>query len=148
MTDNWDDPTLIGPWLAAQLQLAFSYLEAEGIVVSPSTLSPAWDVPPIVSLWHAATLMKDPQSVWVIVGDLPSDYIPGAWAHSEREAVRVIAQRWLRQSELMIAGRSDSNLMIGDSEQGPLLGPLLRARAVLLLKWSDDNDYWPSTTPN
>ena len=148
MAEDWEDPRRAGPWLDEQRQVVVSYLEAEGILISAASLSATWFVAPIVSLWYAETQLSDPQSVWVIVGDLPSDYVPGAWARSGREAVRVISQRWLQQSDLMIAGRADSNVSIGTPAQWSQLGPLLRARAVLLLDVADDNDYWPGTTPN
>jgi hypothetical protein len=113
---DWDDPDTIDAWLDSQEEEVCAYLETRHIPILRETLEPGWTIPPVVSVWVADTQVPDPRSVWVIAGDLPTDYIPGAWAASDRDAIRVFSQRWLKQSELMAQGLNDSNAVEGSPE--------------------------------
>jgi hypothetical protein len=138
---RWADPAFVDDWLDSQQEQVCAYLHAQSVPTELEALDPGWSIPPLACVWYAATQVPDPRAVWVISGDLPTDYIPGAWARSDREAVTVFAQRWLAVSENMVTGLpGDGN--VGVPAEWPTLGPLLRSRAEFLLEMASDDANW------
>ncbi len=139
---DWDDPNVVEEWLKRQREDVERYLAAQEIAVLPHGLQADWFIPPILALWKASTLLDDPRSVWVISGDVPTDYIPGSWAATGRDALRRIAERWRRSADLMSRGIAELNTSIGRPENWPELAPMLASRAKTLLKWAGDGTLW------
>lgn len=137
-----DDPEEVAAWLDTQRTSVAAYLAAQEIPAETNSLEAEWVVAPIVAIWKAPTTQENPRAVWVISGDVPTDYIPASWAPTRRDALRKIAQRWKRSAELMSQGVEELNTRIGRREDWPKLAPMLASRARTLLEWADDDDVW------
>jgi hypothetical protein len=62
--------------------------------------------------------------------------------------MRAIATGWLEVAAFMKRGEPHPTMTIGTPASWPELGPLLEARARLLLRFADDDGVWPtSPTP-
>jgi len=138
---NYDDPAVEKRWSAARRAEVSRYLRAEGVPHGRVPVSPAWLVAPYVSVW-AVEGKSSRGSVWVICGDLPTDYIPAEKAKNPREAVRGIARLWLKAVPYMKKGKSLPTFRIGDGTKSKELAPRLESRAKLLLAWVKDPSCW------
>ncbi len=56
--------------------------------------------------------------------------------------MRAFAQNWPEVVKAWKDGREIENTRIGDSGSHDQLGPLLDARAKLLMGWADDDSLW------
>jgi hypothetical protein len=59
-----------------------------------------------------------------------------------RTALRAFARRWLAAAKCMQRGRAHPTVRIGARSEWPTLGPLLRARAKLLVRGATDDKAW------
>ena len=93
-----------------------------------------------IAVWSAG--VGTPEAVWVISGDLPTDYLPYGNAATPREAVGAFASRWARVSENMLASRADPEIAVGKPKDWPQLGDLLKRRASLLKEFAEQDEIW------
>lgn len=145
---NSDDPVAEQAWCMERRMEIIAYLQREGLEHGRVGESPAWHVAPYVSIWAIESIaVRDAVGWWAICGDLPSDYVSSADAKTPREAASQIAQAWLEAAAQMSAGAEPVGMTIGNLERGPELGLLLRARAELLLSWTQDENRWAEQAP-
>ena len=143
-SDEYDDPRKRDEWMQAQRENVLSYLGRERV---PRRQSPVleWFVAPYVSIWSVHTDHEVHRRVWVISGDLPTDYLTDEGVTNAREAVRSFGERWREVADCMRQGEEHPSIRIGDStdqEHQNELGDLLRRRAGLLAEWAEDSDIW------
>jgi len=100
-------------------------------------------VAPFVSVW-AIESKSSPGHVgwWVLAGDMPTDYVSAENVNHPREAVRIIAQRWLKFVEQVGKGVQRPDYRIGPPERGQEIAGLLLPRAKVLTEWVDDETLW------
>ena len=145
-TPDYDDPDIERRWCAEQQKTVANYLRSQNVQHGRIGEWPAWRVAPYVSIWTIESLAQAGSiGWWVICGYLPTDYISSADVEPPqhpRKAMRVFAQNWLAVVKAWRDGRDIENTRIGDSSSHEKLGPLLEARAKLLMKWADDDSLW------
>jgi hypothetical protein len=143
---NYDEPEVEERWCAEQQKIVADYLRSQKVKHGRIGEWPAWHVAPHVSIWAIESLAR-PEWIgwWVICGDLPTDYISAADVNPPqhpRKAMRVFAQNWLEVVKAWKGGGEIENTRIGDASSHKELGPLLEARAELLMEWADDASLW------
>jgi hypothetical protein len=131
---NYDDPDMEQAWLDAQNDNVIRYLFEESLdfTDSPKVI---WSLAPYISVWYI-----EPH-IWVISGDLPTDYIQDESIKNASDAVKYFATRWLEISVYLLKGKQHPEYPIGISQEPEQLnemGSLLEKRANLFLKWIDD----------
>ena len=131
---NYDDLKIEQAWLADQKENVKKYLSDEAVsyINIPEV---SWFLVPYISVWHIKP------DLWVINGDLPTDYIQDKNIISASGAVKYFATRWLEISNYLLKGKQHPELPIGksqDTEQLKEMGSLLQNRARLFIKWIDE----------
>ncbi len=140
---DYDDPAVEREWLEAQQDNLRWYLGKEH-VDHGDDFEAAWHLAPYVSLWVGVD-PGSPGCLWVISGDLPTDYFRLSAGATARDAMRAFASRWIEVSEVMLTGKTHAEIAIGKSESPEgrkELGDLLRRRACILKEWADDDSMW------
>jgi hypothetical protein len=136
------DPADEMEWLDDQETLALDYLTREGVAVAGG-LEVEWSLPPYVSLWTLPA--GGGGKTWVISGDLPTDYLRDDRVTDARSAARAFGRRWREVAGHLARGERHPTIEIGRSRPAAELvelGDLLRRRAELLVRWSDDPSKW------
>ncbi|MDP8983159.1 MAG: DUF4826 family protein [Acidobacteriota bacterium] len=130
-------------WIADERTSVEEYLQRHDVDHLGVGEGPAFYVYPYLALW-AVQSKKSPGSIgwWAISGDLPTDYISSDEGRHPREALRAIAAHWVKASEAMLSGKRYSDYSIGDPEQWPELGDLLKRRALIIQRFADDEMLW------
>lgn len=130
-------------WFAEQKKQVEDYLQAERIEHLGVNEAPAFYVYPYIALWSVQSKVA-PGYIgwWAISGDVPTDYISSDNCKSPREALRCISIRWLEGADHMLRGESPPGFNIGTPEQWPLLGELLRKRAMVIQEFAEDESLW------
>jgi len=130
-------------WCIERRDEVHYYLEKEGVEFGRIGEWPAWFVAPYVSVW-AVESKKAPGSIgwWAICGDLPTDYISSDDANDPRQVLQKIAARWYEVAKYMQNGEPHPTMEIGNPEEWPTLGPLLKSRAEILKEWGNDETLW------
>lgn len=139
-SDDYDDPQLESAWLAEQRKHIRSYLAQERIPVKSMRKTPSWFVAPYMCIWQVRNTAN--QLLWVIAGDLPTDYLGGWEASNAREAVLAFSSRWQTIARSMMRGNLHPQFRIGRVEDSTDLGSLLLKRADILAKWAADDSIW------
>ena len=144
--EDFDDPAVLEHWCVEQRVRVAHYLHSQQLNHGRIGERPAWNVAPYVSIWAIESLAQ-PEWIgwWVISGDLPTDYISSADVEPPqhpKKAVRVIANRWLKQVEAWQVGRDYEGIRIDGGLSQQELAPLLEDRARLLLEWVNTESLW------
>jgi hypothetical protein len=63
------------------------------------------------------------------------------------EVLRAIAERWLEMAAFMAKRKPHPTIKLGAPDTWRELGPLLRARALLLRQWAEDDAVWADMPP-
>jgi len=140
-SDQYDDPELRAAWLSAQRQHVTEYLKEQRVPYGSVPTEPGWDVAPYVAVWPILGASGAPQ-YWVIVGDLPADFVSADTTHSVRDAVRAFARRWETVAQYMLRGESHPTISIGKPSDASDLGDLLLTRARTLAEFADQDNLW------
>lgn len=143
---DFDDPEVEERWCSERRRVVADYLRSQRVQHGRIGDSPAWHVAPHVSLWAIESHAR-PGWIgwWAICGDVPTDYISSADVEPPqhpRKAMRVFARNWLQVVAAWKEAREVENTRIGDASSHEELGPLLEARAKLLMRWADDASLW------
>jgi hypothetical protein len=143
---EFDDPDVEERWCFEQQRVVAEYLRAQNVKHGRIGDWPAWHVAPVASIWAIESLIR-PGSIgwWVICGDLPTDYISAAALkppQHPRKAMRTFAQNWLDVVEAWKLGKVIKKTQIGDLESNQKLEPMIESRALLLMKWADNDSLW------
>jgi hypothetical protein len=143
---DYDDPDVEERWCALQRKVVTDYVHAQNVKHGRIGEWPAWHVAPYASIWAIESHAR-PEWIgwWVISGDLPTDYISSADVEPPqhpRKAIRIFARNWLELVKAWKDGREIENFRIGGPGMHDELGPLLEARATLLVQWADDDSLW------
>ena len=134
---------MVAHWCRMQRDIADEYLSRQPITFGALGASPAWYLPPYVSLWAVESIQaRGKVGWWVICGDLPTDYVSGLGNENPRAAVAAFANRWLEIATAMESGQSNAQYSIGSEGDANELAPALRARAQILAEWAADDTIW------
>ena len=140
--DAYDDPKLEAAWLSEQRAHAGEYLRNERVPCGAVADRPAWHLAPYVALWPVLGPKSGEIQYWVVVGDLPADFLPANAAKQPRQAMAAFAERWRGVAGAMLEGRKHPRIEIGRPEDSAELGDLLLRRANLLADFARDDEYW------
>jgi hypothetical protein len=142
-SNDFDDPTREEQWIRDERSRVEDYLKTEGVSHLGVAGTPSWHVAPYLAIWEVFS-KANPTAVgwWVVSGDVPTDYVSSADAHSAREAMRVFSMQWSAVAARMEAGKPDPETRIGSPSHEKGLAPLLSKRARLLREIVDDDDNW------
>lgn len=130
-------------WLDEQEEHFIQYLLNHEIDVRALKRRIWWSLPPKVSLWSVRLLNGD--CIWVISGDVPTDFIHLDEKTDPREVMVRICSRWDEVANYLKAGEQHPGIHIGEGDSAPQLqelGLLLSSRATLLRKWANDTASW------
>jgi hypothetical protein len=143
---DYDDPTVEERWCNEQRANVTDYLRSQKVKHGRIGDWPAWHIAPCASIWAIESLARlEWIGWWVISGDLPTDFISSADVQPPqhpRKAIRVIAERWLKQVEAWSEGRDYEGIRIAGPHSHKELAPLLESRAKILIEWADDDSFW------
>lgn len=140
---DYSDPVAEMEWLDEQEEHIQHYLTTQPLAAH-GELEIEWCLAPYVSIWTIETASGGPR-LWVISGDLPTDYIDGADVSDARSAARAFAERWDEVARHMLRGEAHPSVAIGDPHDPQSLkelGDLLQKRAAVLHKWTHDESVW------
>ncbi|MDG1750140.1 MAG: DUF4826 family protein [Thalassotalea sp.] len=106
-------------WLRDKYQVATKFLADKGLVTVSVSDADSRYIIPIMSVWKLNLI--DKTSVWVIAGDLPTDYIEENVAKDAREAVRHFSYKWQMQADQLLQAPSNeqhefANILINRAE--------------------------------
>ncbi len=141
-SDAYDDPKVEAAWLSAQRTHVHEYLRTERVPFGTVPDRPAWYLAPYVALWSVLGPKSGGIQYWVIVGDLPADFLPADALAQPRQAMAAFAERWRGVAGAMLEGRKHPRIEIGRPEDSAELGDLLLRRADLLAEFARDDQYW------
>jgi hypothetical protein len=137
---DYDDPEVEKAWATQERKTVRLYLASQAHETDLLPPAPAWSLAPYIALWEVET--NRGAALWVISGDLPTDYLDRHGATTPREAVRTFALLWRSQAVNMLAGRADPRSRLGKPKDWPKLGDLLQRRAELLLDFAAHDGLW------
>lgn len=92
-------------WVKEQYQTATKFLASKGMITESVVDTESRYLIPFLSVWKIK--LADKTSVWVIAGDLPTDFAHLTVAKDAREAVRHFSFKWQMQAEGLLSS-SDS----------------------------------------
>jgi len=106
-------------WLRDKYQVATKFLADKGMVTTSVSDADSRYIIPLMSIWKLNLI--DKSSVWVIAGDLPTDYIEENVAKDAREAVRHFSYKWQMQADQLLQAPSNeqhefANILIHRAE--------------------------------
>ncbi len=131
------DPVEVQEWLDDQEEAVKAYLETER-VSSEDEIELDWCLAPYVALWRA-------QLLWVISGDLPTDYLKDPAVTNTRAAIQTFSNRWSEVADHMEQGKHHPTIKIGpqgDMQELKKVGEHLRTRANILNDWTQRDELW------
>jgi hypothetical protein len=140
------DPVEEQVWLDEQEANILRYLGAEGIVIDHD-LQIEWGLAPIVSLWR--TQSRENRILWIVSGDLPTDFVDDASLSDARAAMAMICARWLEVAGFILKAKQHPTIHIGSGLPPPelkTLGDLLKRRATTLQSWTSSDAKWAEGT--
>lgn len=106
-------------WLRDKYQVATKFLADKGLVTVSVSDADSRYIIPLFSVWKLNLI--DKTSVWVIAGDLPTDYIEDNVAKDAREAVRHFSYKWQMQADQLLQAPSNeqhefANILVSRAE--------------------------------
>jgi hypothetical protein len=143
---NYDDLEVQENWCIEQQKIVANYLRSQNLQHGRISDRPAWYVAPVASIWEIESLAR-PNFIgwWAICGDMPTDYISAADVsppQHPRDVMRAFAKNWVALVQAWKQGREIENTQIADPNSKEKLGPLIEARASLLMGWADNDSLW------
>lgn len=138
--EDFDDPAVEAQWLAKQRGTVGQYLQNEGFGGRTIPANPLWFIAPCVAVWRIPS--NEPAGLWVITGDLPTDYLRCREIVDARMALAAFAVQWLEVSSYMLRGERHPVIDMGPADQRRTLGDLLRRRAEVIADWAKDDEMW------
>lgn len=125
-------------WRVAERQKIAEYLALEVPGHGPIVSAPFWSVAPYVAVWGIESSTGDETlDLWVISGNLPTDYCSARNLRTPRAALRSFASAW-RDA----AGGPGEDGTLGTTRLPVELRDFLASRATLLAEWADDESIW------
>ena len=145
-TTGYENAGFEARWCHEQRKVVAEYLRSQGLTHGEIGEWPAWHSAPYIAIWAIQSLAK-PGWIgwWAISGDLPTDYISSSDVErpqDPRKAMRVFARNWLELVGAWRDGREVENTELGDPASHRESGPLLEARAKLLIDFASDDSCW------
>ncbi len=139
-----NDPLYEVNWLQSSRKSIQEYFQRQNLGAVKVESTASWHVCPYVSIWKAvkSDSVKEPQYIWAIAGDLPTDYISDISISCARDALKEFSKRWLEDSVLMLAGKAPIHGSLGNPNNWVELGELLQSREEILREWSLDDNQW------
>ena len=122
-------------WIRQQYQAATKFLADKGLITESVAETESRYLVPLMSVWKINLL--DKTSVWVITGDLPSDFAQVDVAKDAREAIRHFSFKWQMQA--------DNLLKTGVKDQEKF-AKLLISRAEGLYDLFEKDELWQPQT--
>jgi len=122
-------------WVREQYQTATKFLASKGMITESVADTESRYLIPLMTMWKIN--LVDKTSVWVICGDLPTDFAQLPVAKDAREAVRHFSFKWQMQAENLMKTR--------DAEQEKF-AQLLISRAEGLYDLFEKDELWEAQT--
>src|SRR5260221_527012 len=94
-SDAYDDPKVEAAWLTEQRTHAEEYLREQRVPFGRVADRPAWHLAPYIALWPVLGPRTGEIHYWVIVGDLPADFLSADAAAQPRRAIASFAEQWV-----------------------------------------------------
>src|SRR5207245_11544469 len=124
-SDAYDDPKVEAAWLTEQRKHADQYLREQRVPFGRVADRPAWHLAPYIALWPVLGPRTGEIQYWVIVGDLPADFLSADAAAQPRRAIASFAERWQGVARGMLEGMNHQRIELGQPEGDGGLGDQL-----------------------
>lgn len=134
MTD--DKEKLRQQWIKTHFQKANQFLAEKGIIPAKVYPESSRYLAPLVAVWKIESKQPTKQTLWVISGDLPSDYVDVKVAATAREALRHFSMMWQIKAENI-----RQSPLASDPTQAKF-AQLLISRAESLYQIQNDDKLW------
>lgn len=118
-------------WVREQFQIATKFLASKGLLSESVSDRESRYLAPLLSIWKIN--LQDTSSVWVITGDLPSDYSPLSVANDARDAVRHFSLKWHMQADKLLSSPQNEQVEFAH---------LLIEKAERLYELFNINEFW------
>lgn len=122
-------------WSRESYQKATAFLAEKGIVTETVSMEHSRYLAPLVAVWKIKT--TDKKWLWVLSGNLPTDYVAESAATTAREAMRSFSFKWQMDSEKILAAGEFGP----DKEE---LAKMLQDRAERLYEVCEADSLWQS----
>jgi hypothetical protein len=133
----------IALWLSEQRAAAGAFLRAGRVVQGRLDGAPAWAAPPLAVLWAVRAGEQEGRVGWLVLGDVPADFLAAATVNEPREAVRAFAARWTAAAAAAVAGEAPpAGLDLGPRPGWSAVSRLHRQRADAFARWAADEARW------
>lgn len=140
---DYDDPRVEEQWCAAMRDQVAHYLTTQQLAHGRIGEWPAWHVVPLASIWAIESRVKPGWvGMWVICGDLPSDYVVADRIGHPRAAMQAFADRWRECAADARAGVGSPGIEIRGIDESPEMIPMLESRAAIFAAWAGDDSMW------
>ena len=142
-SEDYEDPEIEERWCDERRADVAEYLAGQNVKHGEIGEWPAWHFAPYVSVWAIESL-KAPGRVgwWAISGDLPTDYVSAETIKHPRTAIYAFGDRWEEVASHIRRGQPHPTIRVGLPDAEPAPGPLLSARAKLLVSFAEDDAIW------
>lgn len=120
-------------WVREQYLAATKFLADKGLVTQSVNDKDSRYLVPLMSVWKIN--LADKTSVWVITGDLPTDFAALSVAETARDSLRHFAMKWQVQAE---------NLLRAKEPEQQEFAKYLVSRAEGLYQLFDKDALWAS----
>lgn len=106
-------------WVKSQYQAATKFLADKGHITESVANTESRYLTPVMAIWKIN--LTDKSTVWVITGDLPTDFAPTSVASDAREVVRHFSFKWQMQADKLLEGGAEeqkdfAKFLIGRAE--------------------------------
>jgi hypothetical protein len=118
-------------WIRKQYQVATKFLAEKGLITESVADKDSRYLVPLLAVWKMN--LADKSSVWVICGDLPTDFSELKVAKNARDAIRHFSLKWQMQAE---------NLLTVEKEESEEFAQLLISRAEGLFGLAENEQLW------
>jgi len=141
---DYDDPKVEEQWCTEMREQVVHYLSAEKVPHGQVGEWPAWHAAPMVSIWAIESSVEPGWvGLWVIAGDLPTDYCSAETIKHPRDALRAIVGRWREYAAAIRSGSDAKDMEVQGLEDNPEeMLPMLESRAATLARWAEDDSIW------
>lgn len=123
-------------WSRESYQKATAFLAQKGMVAETVSMQHSRYLAPLVAVWKIKT--TENKWLWVLSGDLPTDFITESGATTAREAMKSFSFKWQMDSEKILA----ANDFGADKEE---FAKVLRHRAERLYDISEAEQLWSNS---
>lgn len=122
-------------WSREAYQKATAFLAEKGLITETVSMEHSRYLAPLVAVWKIKT--TENKWLWVLSGDLPTDFVAESAATTAREAMKSFSFKWQMDSEKILAAK-------GFGADQAEFAKVLQQKAEHLYEICEADSLWPS----